>query len=270
MDIKNRITNEVIYHSDHKTMKETLEAAVQAKADLFQANLWEANLSRANLERADLFQANLREANLFQANLFQANLFQANLREANLERAYLREANLREANLREANLERAYLREANLREADLRGTNLSRADLQEANLSRANLEGASLEGASLEGTDLEEANLSWTCLDPDAQLPTLSDEEIIKAGLEIDGEWVCGWRTKRSRVVGNTIYESGVYTAPVFSIDTNSECHPGIYISGKTWLKENYSDVEIVRCRCRRIELLHAGNKWRCKQLEVL
>jgi hypothetical protein len=235
MYIKNRITNEVIYHSDHKTMKETLEAAVQAKV----------NLSYVDLQGADLSYMNLPYAYLLRVNLFLATL-----REANLERADLRGANLREANLFQA---------------DLREANLSRANLSRANLSRANLS-----RASLEGTDLEEANLSWTCLDPDAQLPTLSDEEIIKAGLEIDGEWVCGWRTKRSRVVGNTIYESGVYTAPVFSVDTNSECHPGIYISGKTWLKENYSDVEIVRCRCRRIELLHAGNKWRCKQLEVL
>jgi len=170
MDIKNRYTNEVIYHSDHETMKETVKVAVKSEANLSRANLWGANLL---------------------------------------------EANLSEANLREA-------------------------------------------------------NLSWTCLDPDAQFPVLSDEEITRAGLEIDGEWVYGWRTKRSQVVGNTIYEPGIYTAPVFSVDTSSECHPGIYIAGERWLKENYSDVEIVRCRCRKIELLHVDDKWRCKQLEVL
>ena len=215
MDIKNRYTNEVIYHSDHETMKETVKVAVKSGADLWGANLSRANLSEANLSRANLWGANLSRANLAGANLLEATLLEATLREANL---------------------------------------------FQANLFQANLEGANLRGA----------NLKDTCLDPDAQLPILSNEEITQAGLEIDGEWVYGWRTKRSRVVGNTIYESGVYTAPVFSIDTSSECHPGIYIAGKTWLKENYSDVEIVRCRCRRIELLHAGDKWRCKQLEVL
>jgi hypothetical protein len=89
--------------------------------------------------------------------------------------------------------------------------------------------------------------------------------------LEIDGEsWVYGWRTKRSQCVGNTVYEPGIYTATVFSVDTETECHPGIYIASEAWLKSNYPGKEVVRCRCRRIELLHAGDKWRCKQLEVL
>jgi hypothetical protein len=246
MYIKNRITNEVIYHSDHKTMKETLEAAVQAKVNLSYVDLQGADLSYMNLPYAYLLRVNL-----FLATLFQANLLGTTLREANLE-----EANLEEANLFQANLEGANLEEANLRGANLRGANLRRT---------------SLVGAKSLGVNLKD-----TCLDPDAQLPTLSDEEIIKAGLEIDGEWVYGWRTKQSQMVGDTIYEPGVYTASVFSVDTETSCHPGIYIAGEKWLKDNYSNTEIVRCRCRRIELLHAGDKWRCsdkwrcKQLEVL
>jgi len=190
MDIKNRITGEVIYYSDHKTMRKMLETAVKSGAYLSGANLW--------------------------------------------------------------------------------GANLSGADLAGANLSGANLSGANLSEADLRGANLSEADLSWTCLDPDAQLPAISDEEITQAGLEIDGDWVYGWRTKRSQVVGNAIYEPGIYTAPVFSVDTETSCHPGIYIAGEAWLRDNYPGTDIVRCRCRRIELLHAGDKWRCKQLEVL
>jgi len=205
MDIKNRITGEVIYYSDHKTMRKMLETAVKSGAYLSGANLWGANLSGADLAGANLSGANLS------------------------------------------------------------GANLSEADLRGANLLEANLSGAYLRGANLSG-----AYLSWTCLDPDAQLPAISDEEITQAGLEIDGDWVYGWRTKRSQVVGNAIYEPGIYTAPVFSVDTETSCHPGIYIAGEAWLRDNYPGTDIVRCRCRRIELLHAGDKWRCKQLEVL
>jgi len=250
MDIKNRITGEVIYYSDHKTMRKMLETAVKSGAYLSGANLWGANLSGADLAGANLSGANLSGANLSEADLRGANLSEADLFQANLWGADLREANLREANLREANLREANLREANLREANLR---------------EANLSGAYLRGANLSG-----AYLSWTCLDPDAQLPAISDEEITQAGLEIDGDWVYGWRTKRSQVVGNAIYEPGIYTAPVFSVDTETSCHPGIYIAGEAWLRDNYPGTDIVRCRCRRIELLHAGDKWRCKQLEVL
>ncbi len=93
------IDRKVLFESEHMTLKETLEAAAAARADLTRANLRGANLRGANLRGADLT------------------------------RAYLREANLREANLREANLTRAYLREANLREADLTRAYLRGADL---------------------------------------------------------------------------------------------------------------------------------------------
>ena len=63
------------------------------------------------------------------ANLRDANLWDANLRDANLWDADLRGANLRDANLRGANLRGADLRGANLRDANLRGADLRDADL---------------------------------------------------------------------------------------------------------------------------------------------
>lgn len=60
--------------------------------------------------------ANLRNANLWNANLRDADLWGADLRNADLQRADLRGADLRNANLRDANLW-----DANLRNADLWG-----------------------------------------------------------------------------------------------------------------------------------------------------
>jgi hypothetical protein len=68
-----------------------------------------------------------------------ADLCDANLRDANLRDANLRGANLRGANLRDANLSCADLIDANLRGADLSCANLSGADLSCANLRGADL-----------------------------------------------------------------------------------------------------------------------------------
>jgi len=50
-------------------LKETIESAVKAGANLARANLDGANLARANLARANLARANLDGANLDEANL---------------------------------------------------------------------------------------------------------------------------------------------------------------------------------------------------------
>ena len=124
MKIKNRFTGKILYESEHKTMKETVEQAVKETTDLWEADLREANLSGANLRKADLSEADLREANLREANLSGASLSGANLSEANLWKADLREADLWEADLRKADL-----RKADLWKADLREANLWEADL---------------------------------------------------------------------------------------------------------------------------------------------
>jgi hypothetical protein len=56
----------------------------------------------------------------------------------------------------------------------------------------------------------------------------------------------------------------------VFSVDVNTDCHPGIYLATKDWLAENYPNQPLVRCRCRKTDVLKAGDKFRCKRLEVL
>ena len=79
-DIKN-IDGEVIYTSasETDTIKQAVEQAVKAGADLRGADLWNANLRWANL-----WNANLRGANLWNANLRGADLEGADLRGARI------------------------------------------------------------------------------------------------------------------------------------------------------------------------------------------
>ena len=48
-----------------------------------------------------------------------------------------------------------------------------------------------------------------------------------------------------------------------------TDCHPGLYIAGKEWLEKDYPEVPLVRARCRRDELHHAGDKFRAKRLWI-
>ena len=89
----------LLYEADTNSLRECVEKAARAGA----------NLSRANLSRANLFGANLYEANLSMANLSGAYLSMANLSRANLSMADLSRANLSRANLSMANLSMANL-----------------------------------------------------------------------------------------------------------------------------------------------------------------
>ena len=127
LQIKHRYTGAALFeYESGLTMRQALEKATDAKADLYGANLGGANLRGANLGGANLGGANLRGADLGGANLGGADL--------------------RGANLRGANLYGANLRGANLRGADLYGANLHGADLGGANLYGANLGGRKLVG----------------------------------------------------------------------------------------------------------------------------
>jgi hypothetical protein len=166
--------------------------------------------------------------------------------------------------------ERPNLSRANLVGADLSGANLSGAYLSGAYLVGANLSGADLRGAYLRGATLSGADLSGTCLDPINTLPPLTDEEITAAGLIVDGDLVRGWRTSVSQVCGNTSYEPGSHhVAPWFSTDSETPCHPGIYLASQEYLASNHEGVLIVPCHCLRSELVHAGDKFRTKQLWI-
>jgi len=94
--IKNRWTGDVMIESEKTTYKEVVE---ENKADLREANLYEADL-----RGADLCEANLREANLRGADLCEANLYEADLRGADLRGADLYKADLYEANFENAEL----------------------------------------------------------------------------------------------------------------------------------------------------------------------
>ena len=137
--IKSWRTGSVLFEGDLACIADAVSAAVRARTNLSNADLYGADLSCANLSGADLYGADLSGANLSRANLSFANLSGADLSRADLSRADLSRANLSFANLSFANLSGADLSFANLSGADLYG-----ADLSGANLSRANLSGANL------------------------------------------------------------------------------------------------------------------------------
>ena len=66
-EIKNRWTGSVLfeYEKEDNTLKDTVEQAVRARADLSEADLSRADLSRADLSRADLSGANLLGAYIY-------------------------------------------------------------------------------------------------------------------------------------------------------------------------------------------------------------
>ena len=104
IEIKHRDTDAVLY--SHETtaerqasglaMRDALETAVSARANLAGAYLADANLAGANLAGAYLAGAYLAGAYLAGANLAGANLAGANLADANLARAYLAGAKWRD------------------------------------------------------------------------------------------------------------------------------------------------------------------------------
>ena len=114
--IKNRWNGKVLHRGEHADVKEAVEAAVKAGA-----NLRDADLDGANLRDAYLAGANLRDAYLAGANLRDAYLAGANLRGANL-----RGADLDGANLRDACLAGAYLSGASLSDAILSGAQVGK------------------------------------------------------------------------------------------------------------------------------------------------
>jgi uncharacterized protein YjbI with pentapeptide repeats len=163
-----------------------------------------------------------------------------------------------------------------LRGADLRGANLYHANLYHADLSGANLCGTDLRYADLRYADLRYADLRYadlrgTCLEPETPLRPISGVDLLAAGLEPRGGYVHGWRTRVSQQAGVMAYERGrIYVAPWFSTDAATDCHPGIYLAGLAWLEREYPGVDLVHVRCQRADLLHAGDKWRARAIEVI
>ena len=102
IEIKNRFTGNVLWSGEAESLRDAVEKAVAARADLAGANL-----AGANLAGADLAGAYLDFANLARVNLYGANLDGADLAGANLAGADLADANLADAYLAGANLDGA-------------------------------------------------------------------------------------------------------------------------------------------------------------------
>jgi uncharacterized protein YjbI with pentapeptide repeats len=102
INIKHRRTGAVLFshkvsderHASGLAMRDALEAACKARANLAGAYLAGAYLAYVNLAGAYLADANLADANLSGANLAGANLEGVNLEGANLAGANLADANL--------------------------------------------------------------------------------------------------------------------------------------------------------------------------------
>ena len=84
IEIKSRFSLEILFshECEDNSVAITLAAAINAKADLRSANLYDADLYGADLRSANLYGANLYGANLYGANLGDANLYGANLGDA--------------------------------------------------------------------------------------------------------------------------------------------------------------------------------------------
>jgi len=80
------------YESADNTLKNTVEKAIEKRADLQRADLRRADLQRADLRGANLWGANLRRADLQRADLWGADLRGADLQRAkNLQPIYFNE-----------------------------------------------------------------------------------------------------------------------------------------------------------------------------------
>ena len=94
IQIRHRYNSSVLFECEADSVKIAVKLAIEAKANLYMANLSGADLSRADLSVANLSRADLSVANLSVANLSGANLSGANLSGADLSRANLSGADL--------------------------------------------------------------------------------------------------------------------------------------------------------------------------------
>jgi uncharacterized protein YjbI with pentapeptide repeats len=140
-----------------------------------------------------------------------------------------------------------------------------------AHLNKTNLRRADLNGTDLDSANLTGAILTNTCLDPNNPIPECNLSEF-----ERQGDFIIGYRTKESQVMGYTIYEPGeMYEAPWFST-SNWSCHPGLYLATLDWLdnagyvsayEPNFGLVQVMALAS---EVHQAGDKFRAKRLWVM
>jgi len=237
---------------------------------------------RASLASAVLDKAILRDVDLSYSDLAFASMLYVGAEGINLAGARLPHANLSCASLVNANLRGVMANEAifvsaNLADADATGGHFMYANFTEATLSGANFSRTQLQGAQLSGTTLWQTNfsgavLSGTSIGPEyrAALKRFLKECPI-AGRR-GGRIVYRTEFSQHSPEPHHYLPGRTYTAPVFSSDTSSRCHPGIYAGSLSWMRRLYPGLPIVKCYVRAGDwvLDPAKGAVRCARLRVL
>lgn len=135
-----------------------------------------------------------------------------------------------------------------------------------------NFKNACLRDMDVKNTHFVNCDFTSTVFDPKAKMPPLRKNH----GFEKVGRRLIGYRTKRSRFAGSNFYRLGeTYTAPIFSVDTETECHPGLYVlpSHDAFYNEfnlfELRDYGMIKVSFSPKDLLEAGEKWRVKSFKV-
>jgi len=269
IEIKSWRDGRVLFTAKNATdVRQAVEEARKAGADLWDADLWAANLGAANLGGANLRGANLRGANLWDANLGGANLGGADLGDADRGAANLRGANLGGADLGAANLGGANLGAANLWAANLGG-----ADLGAANLGAANLGGANLGAANLWGADLRGANL-WDAkgLAPERVndlLLLLDQVGPIRAYKLVDSAYQSPIQSS-----GKITYRMGETVEAKADTNPDTQCGKGINLATLPWCLKNWQPgyrVLVVEFTAKDVAAVPVGDgKFRVSRAKVI
>jgi hypothetical protein len=161
---------------------------------------------------------------------------------------------------------------SNLESCDFENASADCMSMEEANLKSVSFLNASISGSILTLTNLDGVNfkntaIGATCLDPKGEFDPPTDEEILAAGLSVDGEYIVGWAIGNDKeyIPGNLIISQ------IFSFCNKTEKHPGLYLNKLNYfLTGDMSNSVLVQCRCLKSETVHIGNVWRTKKLWVL
>lgn len=165
-------------------------------------------------------------------------------------------------------------RDASFVGCDFTGSDFSRCDFINCNFKfiNCNFKNACLRDMDVTNTHFVNCDFTSTVFDPKAKMPPLRKNH----GFEKVGRRLIGYRTKRSRFAGNNFYLVGeTYTAPIFSVDTETECHPGLYVlpSHDAFYNEfnlfELRDYGMIKVSFSPKDLLEAGEKWRVKSFKV-
>jgi hypothetical protein len=228
IQIRHRLTQEIIHEGDFATIKDCVEDAVQKGISLVDAYLRDANLVGANLKNANLAYAYLKNANLACANLVDANLTCAILACADLENA-----NLTDANLYRANLENAYLVYANLTNAKMPDKPVILPPVGKTIIGFKKL----LNGVVIKVEIPADADRVSTWINRKCRASALRVIEVMQNPLNIPTDRMPGWRNQSfvySLAKPETCGEAGdklgeLHHPDHFDSDDRDDCRPGLH-----------------------------------------